>query len=347
MNEDANSAHVISKRLPLVIGVGAGILAAIFTGIIINTTFPRTSFGLDIIHPPQAVTVIIPAGAEQLDNELNFMPTEIRVILGVNNTVVWVNENSTPDRLVAEDEKTQGGFGKTKNLIPPSGGTFAFTFTDVGVFKYFSDINPWLTGSVVVRNAEKSNIELVNSVSAVYPEVTVLREKIEVLDGVHLAQVTATSQSDSIQRTAAGFGKTVSRHDQAELILSHTRNSDDSEVVAVTVTNTGAMQMYVVSLLITGATDGGLAPVVVHAIDDDYSPQVWGDIQKPAVIEPMQLGPGESVTAYITGKWNIAAAGNEPITTFSVGAGYTYDPTVTEYKEGNNWSISITDVMLP
>jgi|GEM_PF-538626 len=347
MNGDNNAANAGSKRLPLVIGLAAGILAAIVAGAVIDSTFPRTSFGLDIIHPPQAVTVIIPSGVDQVNNELGFTPQNIRVFLGINNTVVWVNENNSPERLVAQDEKLLGGFGKARNLIPPSGGTFAFTFTDVGIFEYSSDIHPWLNGSVVVQNPEKSNIQLANSASTIYPEVTVLREKMEVLDGVRLTQLAASSQSESIQRTTEGYGKTMSRYDQAELILSHGIAPGNDDIAAVTVTNIGTSRMYIVSLLITGATERGLAPVVVHAIDDDYSPEVWGNIQKPAVTEPMLLNPGESVTAYITGKWNIAATGNEPITTFSVGAGYTYDPTVTEYKEGNNWSISITDVVLP
>jgi len=144
---------------------------------------------------------------------------------------------------------------------------------------------------------------------------------------------------------ADGTPKSVFNDGQSELALLHGVNSAGQDIIAATLTNTGTSKIYVASLLITGATSNGIGPLSAYAIDDDYSPAVWGNIQKPAVTEPILLNPGESVTAHISGKWNIA--GNEPITTFSAGAGYTYDNTITEYKEGNNWSISISDINLP
>ncbi|MGH9876522.1 MAG: cupredoxin domain-containing protein [Nitrososphaerales archaeon] len=336
-----------SKRTPIIVALVAGVSVAVLVGIVINTTIPRNTFALDVVHPPKSVTVTIPAGASLPDGNATFNPKEATVVLGVNNTVVWVNENINPERLIGEDENMPGGFGKMKSLIEPNGGTFAFTFTEEGMYNYFSDIHPWLRGTVTVKKIESSLSQLVNSLSPIYPQVTVLKEKIDAVEGVALTQVGKTTRSESIERTPEGYGKPIYNDGQAELILSHGITSDGQDIVAATVTNTGTSKIYVASLIIGGATSSGIGTLSAYAIDHGYSPAVWGNIQKPSITEPVALNPGESITAHISGKWNVAAAANEPITTFSVGAGYTYDTTITEYKEGNNWSISITNFELP
>jgi hypothetical protein len=189
--------------------------------------------------------------------------------------------------------------------------------------------------------------QIANSLKPIYPQVGVAKEKISSLEGTAVTELAKTSTSETIEKTADGTPKSVFKDGQSELALLHGVDSAGRDIIVATLTNTGTSKIYVASFLIAGATNSGLQPLSAYAIDDDYSPAVWGSIQKPAVTEPVMVNPGESVTAYISGKWNVAAAGNAPITTFSVGAGYTYDTTVTEYKEGNNWSISITEFDLP
>jgi len=345
-NSDKAMGQESRRTKPIIAALVAGVSVAVLAGIGINSTLPRNTFELDVIHPPQSVTVTIPAGASLPDGNITFTPKEITVFLGVNNTVVWVNENINPERVVGEDENMAGGFGKIRTLIEPEGGTFAFTFTEQGTYNYFSDIHPWLRGTVIVQKMERSLSQLANSLSPIYPHVTVVNEKIETAEGVALIQVGRTTRSESIERTPEG-GRSIYNDGQAELILLHGTTSEGQDIVAATLTNTGTSKFNVGSLLMEGGTTTGVAPLTAYAIDDDYSAAVWGDIQKPSITEAVLLNPGESVSAYIVGKWNVAAAANEPITNFSVGAGYTYDTTVTEYKAGNDWSISITNFSLP
>jgi len=208
-----------------------------------------------------------------------------------------------------------------------------------------------LAGIVLTQQQEaqgqQSLAMIANSLEPVYPQVAVAKEKISSLEGAALTELAKATESDTVLKDAEGTSKSLVKAGQAELTLLRGANAGGQDIIAATLTNTGTSDIYVASLLITGAAMNGISPLSAYAIDDDYSPEVWVNIQKPAVTEPMLLNPGESVTAHITGKWNIAGLGDEPITTFSAGAGYTYDPTVTEYKEGNNWSISISDVVLP
>jgi len=112
---------------------------------------PRNTYAVDIIHPPQSVTLTIPANASSPNADVSFEPKEITVVLGVNNTVVWVNKSNTLERVIGE-EGTQSDFANVKSLIP-EGGTWSFTFTEKGTYNYLSNIHPWLRGTVIVEEA--------------------------------------------------------------------------------------------------------------------------------------------------------------------------------------------------
>jgi len=139
-----------SKRLPIVAAILTGVVLAVTVGITINSTVPRNTFASDILNPPQSVTVTIPTNASISDADPSFSPKEVTVVLGVNNTVVWINESNSPERIMGQDVDAPGDFGKIRSLIEP-GGTWAFTFTEEGTYDYFSDIHPWLQGTVIVK----------------------------------------------------------------------------------------------------------------------------------------------------------------------------------------------------
>jgi len=148
MSGDNNNKR--SKKIPIIAAIVTGVALAVAAGITINSAVPRNTFALDILHPPQSVTVIIPANASIADTNPTFDPKEITVVLGVNNTVVWINQNNSPERVVGEEVNAPGDFGKIRSLIEP-GRTWAFTFTEEGTYNYLSDIHPWLTGTVIVK----------------------------------------------------------------------------------------------------------------------------------------------------------------------------------------------------
>ncbi|AFU58064.1 cupredoxin domain-containing protein [Candidatus Nitrososphaera gargensis Ga9.2] len=152
MSDDNNSKR--SKKVPIIAAIVTGIVLAVATGLIINTTLPRNTFGSDILHPPQSVTIIIPANASIPDANPTFSPKEITVVLGVNNTVVWINQSNSPERVIGEDVNAPGDFGKIRSLIEAGGGTWAFTFTEEGTYNYLSDIHPWLKGTVIVKRGD-------------------------------------------------------------------------------------------------------------------------------------------------------------------------------------------------
>lgn len=74
---------------------------------------------------------------------LAFNPANITVILGVNNTVVWTNNDNTTHTVVANDNSFSSGF-----LNP--GDVFTHTFTTAGVYEYHCSIHTFMHGSVTV-----------------------------------------------------------------------------------------------------------------------------------------------------------------------------------------------------
>ena len=75
-----------------------------------------------------------------------YSPQQIKVVLGVNATVTWAS------RSISYDTVTDRGGAFSSGSIPP-GGTFAYTFTKPGVYQYYCQYHPWMTGTVTVLPA--------------------------------------------------------------------------------------------------------------------------------------------------------------------------------------------------
>ncbi len=92
-------------------------------------------------------------GASNSDTQI-LKPTIINVIIGHNNTVIWVNrDNVYPTYVKADDELDVGFYNATHwNKLAGvfwSNETFGFTFTKPGEYNYHSHAWPY-KGKVVV-----------------------------------------------------------------------------------------------------------------------------------------------------------------------------------------------------
>ena len=78
----------------------------------------------------------------------NFMfgPQELTVKAGT--TVTWTNEDDTPHMVVSPNN--------FRSEVLDARGTYAFTFTTPGTYKYFCFLHPHMTGTVVVEAASGS-----------------------------------------------------------------------------------------------------------------------------------------------------------------------------------------------
>jgi plastocyanin len=78
-----------------------------------------------------------------------YNPGNVTVVLGVNNTVVWTNNDSVNHTVISRDNSF------SSSLTP--GNTFTHTFTAAGVYNYFCMIHNFMKGSVIVLAAPSSS----------------------------------------------------------------------------------------------------------------------------------------------------------------------------------------------
>ena len=90
------------------------------------------------------VAVTIPSGAATNTALPGFSPATITVVIGVNNTVVWTNKDSTPHTVTSTTKLFDSG-----NMN--AGDTFTFTFTTAGTYSYACSYHPWMKGTVIVK----------------------------------------------------------------------------------------------------------------------------------------------------------------------------------------------------
>ncbi len=90
------------------------------------------------------VSIISGAGANL--SSPGYSPPTITVVLGVNNTVVWTNDDTVPHTVTADDGSFSSG-----NMNP--GDTFSFTFATPGTYTYHCSYHYWMKGTVIVKSA--------------------------------------------------------------------------------------------------------------------------------------------------------------------------------------------------
>ena len=90
-----------------------------------------------------SVGVGMAQGAGANTTSTGFAPDVVKVVLGVNSTVVWTNHDSSPHTVTSNNGVFDSG-----NVAP--GETFEYTFTSQGTYHYHCTYHPWMVGTVIV-----------------------------------------------------------------------------------------------------------------------------------------------------------------------------------------------------
>ena len=90
------------------------------------------------------VRVTIPMGAGTDTSSPGYSPDTITVVVGVNNTVVWTNNDNMPHTVTSTTKLFDSG-----NMNP--GDTFSYTFTSPGTYSYSCSYHYWMKGTVIVK----------------------------------------------------------------------------------------------------------------------------------------------------------------------------------------------------
>ena len=107
----------------------------------------RRSLGILSLGLAAAATKMLradPARAEDVAVHIdNFVFEPAQLTVKVGTTVAWTNRDDIPHTVVCA--------GKFRSKTMDTDGTFSFTFTAPGEYKYFCSLHPHMTGTIKVE----------------------------------------------------------------------------------------------------------------------------------------------------------------------------------------------------
>ena len=102
----------------------------------------RRDFGIAVV-----AAMLLPVGAARAEDVAvhidNFLFEPAQLTVKVGQTVTWTNRDDIPHTVVCA--------GKFRSKPMDTDGTFSFTFTAPGEYKYFCSLHPHMTGAVKVE----------------------------------------------------------------------------------------------------------------------------------------------------------------------------------------------------
>jgi len=96
-----------------------------------------------------AFGISIAKGASTNQSSLGYSPSTVTLVIGVNNTVTWTNNDATIHTVTSFSVPTGAKSFNSGTLSP--GGTFTYAFTVAGTYRYGCEIHPWMQGTIIVK----------------------------------------------------------------------------------------------------------------------------------------------------------------------------------------------------
>lgn len=101
-----------------------------------------------VLHPGANTAISIVMGSLNQDQQQNFVPKKQDVQLGVDNLVVWTNQDQAAHFVTpVKDYKDAYSGALGSDAILP-GKTYQFLFTQLGQIPYYCKVHPWMKGEV-------------------------------------------------------------------------------------------------------------------------------------------------------------------------------------------------------
>lgn len=82
------------------------------------------------------------------NQSLNFSPATITVVVGVNNTVTWVNSDTVLHTVTSKTVPSGATAFDSGNMN--AGAKYTYTFTVTGTYAYYCIFHSWMQGTVIV-----------------------------------------------------------------------------------------------------------------------------------------------------------------------------------------------------
>ena len=125
--------------------VSVAVLFLIIGGLVVDYPLSVAYNGvLSNLSTPGSISIQF--GASNQGNSAGyFLPSSATVVLGVNNTVKWVNHDAATHTI-----RSVSGLFESNNIA--AGSSWSYTFSQPGSYSYYCTLHPWMTGTVTVRS---------------------------------------------------------------------------------------------------------------------------------------------------------------------------------------------------
>lgn len=145
------SSHAYGIGLiALLVGMSASVV--FYTSFYLPESLAKPSVSDHILHPEEETFFISIVSGAVIEGNENYVPNKPTLSLGVDNNVVWQNDDDvahtvTPDH--RHSDSYSGDFGSPGVLKP--GDSYEFLFTEPQEFAYHCTPHPWMTGEITVE----------------------------------------------------------------------------------------------------------------------------------------------------------------------------------------------------
>ena len=158
----SSSSPVSSKSL-MILSV---MVIALISGLVI-----ALPMGLPMAHAQSTVMVSETVGSGSPNGAPGYAPDVIDVVVGVNNTITWTNNDLGHNHTVTSMEIPPGAKPFDSGKMPEN-ATFTVTLTVLGIYRYGCSYHPWMTGVVDVEAANSTSTSTTPEFPATYLAVT-------------------------------------------------------------------------------------------------------------------------------------------------------------------------------
>lgn len=133
----------------MIVGVSIGI--GYYQLFYLPESLAKPKVAKEILEPVGKTEIQMIKGSDSPEQKDNFIPKLVSVQLGVDNLVVWTNNDQTPHTVTPDHRTTDsysGDFGS--NGVVKPGTTYQFLFTEDHVIEYHCEPHPWMKGKLEI-----------------------------------------------------------------------------------------------------------------------------------------------------------------------------------------------------
>jgi plastocyanin len=150
LSSKPTSSHAYGIGIIAVL-VGTAIGAGYYQMYYLPESLAKPKVSEEILNPLDKIEVKMIKGSDSPEQKDNFVPKLINVQLGVDNRVIWINDDGTPHTVTPDKpvEDSYSGPFDSPGVVKP-GETYEFLFTENAEIDYHCSPHPWMKGKVIV-----------------------------------------------------------------------------------------------------------------------------------------------------------------------------------------------------